>query len=287
MKLPLTLVLGLAAAQIAVACGGTPAESPSSATSPTFDARATVTTITGAVTGLVGSCPALMFALERRIIKTDVATNFGDSKCTELRNSIRVEVTGAVQAEGSVLATRIRLVPAANAPTPPPSPTPRPSPTPALVSVVGVIDGLVGSCPTVSFSIERRLFKTVASTVFAGAGCSALVNGLRVELAGMVQSDGSISVVRLAVAPRPAAPPPVSPPPTPTTGVLAGAIGELTGTCPLMRITISGRTVTTTASTIFDGKRCAELTTGAFVEISFAMTATNAGLVALKVVSRR
>jgi hypothetical protein len=150
------------------------------------------------------------------------------------------------------------------------------------VSVVGIVDGLNGVCPSVTFIIERRIFKTSAATVFAGNGCSAIASGLRVELAGAVQSDGSISVVRLALAPRPSAPPAA-----PTGGVLAGAIGELAGTCPVLRISVGGRTATTTASTIFDGKPCAELKVGAAVEITYTMSTTASTLIALKVVARR
>lgn len=280
MKTPSALVLVLTAVAITVSCGGTPADSSPSSTSPAFDARATTSTITGTITALTGTCPTVTFALERRIIKTDAGTSFGDVPCLALKNAIRVEVTGTSLGDGSVLATRVRLVPATNAPSPPPAPAP------TLVSVVGLVDGFVGACPSVTFTIERRLFKTNASTVFAGDGCTALANGVRVELAGTVQPDGSINVVKLAPAPRPSSPP-ASPPAPPTTGVLAGAIVELAGACPVVRINVGGRTASTTASTIFDGKPCAELKVGTFVEIAFAAPATNAAIVALKVAARR
>ena len=115
---------------------------------------------------------------------------------------------------------------------------------------------------------------------------------MRVELAGSVQSDGSILVVKLAVVP--AVPPPTTTPPPrpptpptpPTNTVLAGVITELAGTCPLLRINVGGRTVSTSSSTIFDGRACGELKVGATVEIAVAQASTNALLVALKVASR-
>ena len=61
----------------------------------------------GAVTGLAGTCPSLVFTIGSRTVKTDASTQFKGGACSEVANGDQVEVKGTKQADGSVLATRV------------------------------------------------------------------------------------------------------------------------------------------------------------------------------------
>ena len=58
----------------------------------------------GVVSGLTGACPNITFSL-----RAGDATRFEDGTCARVRNSVRVEVHGERQADGSIRATRIEL----------------------------------------------------------------------------------------------------------------------------------------------------------------------------------
>ncbi len=63
--------------------------------------------LNGRVSALSGSCPSRTFTLEGRTIRTNGATDFRKGNCSQLDNGDRVEVDGLVQADASVLATRV------------------------------------------------------------------------------------------------------------------------------------------------------------------------------------
>lgn len=63
--------------------------------------------IDGEVSGLAGSCPAVTFTVSGRLVRTSALTEFKKMDCGALRNGLDVEVRGVVQADGSILATRI------------------------------------------------------------------------------------------------------------------------------------------------------------------------------------
>ena len=123
MKTPSVFVLlSIAVSVAAMACGDSrtqpPPTSPSASAlagasggNATGGASTTGTAVTGTINGLSGICPALTFTLEGKSIKTSAATNFGDGTCAGLRNGLRVGVVGAAQADGSLLATQVRVVP--------------------------------------------------------------------------------------------------------------------------------------------------------------------------------
>ncbi|MBL0171200.1 MAG: hypothetical protein IPP90_10800 [Gemmatimonadaceae bacterium] len=261
----------MVAVMVSTACGGSSADPSPTSTALAIDPAAAAVMMTGSVSGVVGSCPTVTFTLERRTIKTTGSTSFGDSKCTDLVNSARVEIGGVVQADGSIWARTVRRIPTTSAP--PPAPT--------LVSVVGTVSGLAGTCPVVSFTLERRVIRTTAATVYGNGACTDITDGIRVEIAGTVQGDGSVVVVKLSMV-RPAG----TPAPSPTV-VLTGAIVEMSGTCPTLRLNVGGRGATTSATTVFDGKPCEELKLGTMVEITGAVASTSTVLVATKVASRK
>jgi hypothetical protein len=61
------------------------------------------------------------------------------------------------------------------------------------VKLDGPLSGLTGTCPAMRFTVEGRIVTTSSETEFRGGNCSQLVNGLRVEVDGDQQSNGTIA----------------------------------------------------------------------------------------------
>jgi hypothetical protein len=60
------------------------------------------------------------------------------------------------------------------------------------VKVEGNISGLAGSCPSRQFIVDDRVVITSSQTNFRGGNCEHLVNGLKVEVEGDQQANGTI-----------------------------------------------------------------------------------------------
>jgi hypothetical protein len=63
----------------------------------------------GVVSGLSGACPNITFTLSGTLVRASDATRYEDGTCARVRNSLRVEVHGQRQGDGSIRATRIEL----------------------------------------------------------------------------------------------------------------------------------------------------------------------------------
>jgi hypothetical protein len=61
----------------------------------------------GRISAVTGSCPAISFTLDEQVIRTNLLTLFLGRPCSQLRNDMRVEVTGVRQLDGSILAVRV------------------------------------------------------------------------------------------------------------------------------------------------------------------------------------
>jgi hypothetical protein len=59
------------------------------------------------VSRLTGVCPILQFRVDERTVVTIAATDFRRMSCDDMRDHLRVEVRGIIQAGGLVLAERI------------------------------------------------------------------------------------------------------------------------------------------------------------------------------------
>ena len=57
------------------------------------------------MSALSGKCPSVSFVVGSSAVTTNGATAFIGNKCKDLQNGSSVSVTGAVQLNGSVLAT--------------------------------------------------------------------------------------------------------------------------------------------------------------------------------------
>ena len=60
------------------------------------------------------------------------------------------------------------------------------------VEVEGVVSGLGGTCPNLTFTVNGAAVVTNGSTKFEGGPCSAVQNRKRVEVEGTRQANGSV-----------------------------------------------------------------------------------------------
>ena len=63
----------------------------------------------GRVWLLQGRCPDLRFAISLVGVRTNRDTDFRKGKCDDIRNGTRLNVTGVVQQDFSVLATKAEI----------------------------------------------------------------------------------------------------------------------------------------------------------------------------------
>lgn len=269
----------MVAAALASACGGgesssTPPTSPATPASATAngssgttsaDGTKTGTTtradgVTGTISSFAGTCPTVTFKVEAKAVKTDAATTYVEKGCADLRDGVRVGVSGATQADGSILAKYVKF-----APPPPPPPT----------LAEGTVSALNGTCPAITFTVAGKAFTTDSQTRFGDGGCAAVKNDAKVGVAYQTRSDGSVRVLAVKVVPPPPPPPDLS-----------GSVSAVTGTCPNIVITIGSRTATTSATTVFQGKACSAVTVGTKVGIYGTIAAGATTLTATKVVVR-
>jgi Domain of unknown function (DUF5666)/Putative binding domain, N-terminal len=77
---------------------------------------------------------------------------------------------------------------------PPPAPTPTPT-----VQLSGTLSGLLGQCPTISFTVNSTSVFAISSTTYSGGKCSDLRNGRSVTVTGTAQADGRVLATLIAV----------------------------------------------------------------------------------------
>jgi hypothetical protein len=71
--------------------------------------RAREVRLTGRLSALSGSCPAIRFTVDDTIVTTNGETNFDDGRCVDARNGDLVDVRGYRQPNGTVLARRVEF----------------------------------------------------------------------------------------------------------------------------------------------------------------------------------
>ena len=160
----------------------------------------------GVVSELSGSCPNVTFDVDGRTVQTSATTVFDDGGCPALRNGDRVRVDAVPQSDGTVLATEVEV----DEPDDPPNaPDDGDDNDDELdddddddqedVHPEGVVSGLSGSCPNVTFQVNGTTVQTSATTVFDDGGCAVLANGDRVRVDALSQSDGTVLATEVEV----------------------------------------------------------------------------------------
>ena len=144
----------------------------------------------GEVAGLSGTCPSLRFTVGTQAVTTTAATAFVDGRCGDVAAGRRVEVSGVAQ--GNVLsASRVELRGKANDDNDPNHNGDDDGGN--ATEVRGSVANRNGACPALSFTVGATSVRTTASTRFDNVSCSAVVNGVPVEVKGAVQSGALVA----------------------------------------------------------------------------------------------
>jgi hypothetical protein len=158
------------------------------------------------------------------------------------------------------------------------SSTTTPSPVPAnstpsvnpnqLVQLQGLVTGVSGACPALTFTVSRTTVSTTSSTNVDG-GCDKIVNGATVALTGTRQSNGSVVASHVEI----------------RQVEVAGSSAALQGSCPVLSFSIGAAAVSTTANTTFSGRTCSHLANGQSASVDGYLQ-SNGAITATRVSSR-
>jgi hypothetical protein len=139
-------------------------------------------TVTGAVSSASGTCPAVTFVVGGKTVVVTSTTAFSPGTCADVKNGVTVTVVGTTGTDGRVTAKTVSV--------------PKGAPTTTLN---GVIAGLTGSCPSLSFTVNGTAVVTNAATSYGGGGtCADVKNGDTRYAAATQQSDGTWLVTYLS-----------------------------------------------------------------------------------------
>jgi hypothetical protein len=155
--------------------------------------------VAGLVESLRGSCPALTFVLDAVTVHTSGATVFDGGTCADLREGMRAAAIGRRTGDRTLEAEHVKF---AQRPAPPP-PSPRPpQPPDDRASVGGIVRSVSGTCPALTFAIDRTTVHASARTVFEGGSCADVRADIRAGAAGARRADGSIDAERVRMGTR-------------------------------------------------------------------------------------
>lgn len=133
------------------------------------------TRVSGSISAITGSAPALTLTIGAYTVTTTSATLVRRKNETltlaALAVAQKVEVTGEAGAGGVIDAFRIQI-------------TGEPPVKPAPFQAKGAVSAVTGTCPIVTFAIEGRTVTTAASTKFVQITCATLTNGRNVQVNG-------------------------------------------------------------------------------------------------------
>jgi hypothetical protein len=142
-------------------------------------------TLKGTVSNLTGSCPTVAFSLGGRSIKTSASTTYGDRSCADVKHGSTVGILGTVQADGSILASEVRVA----APTP-------------VAAIAGALTVVSGTCPALTLTVGDKSATTSGATTFEGRACADLKPGVTVAIYGAVPAGGSTLAATLVKSKR-------------------------------------------------------------------------------------
>jgi len=146
--------------------------------------------VAGLIESLSGSCPALTFVLDGVTVRTSSGTVFDGGNCSDLREGMRAAAIGRRTGEKTLDAEHVKM---AVRPAQPPQPPP---------AVGGLVRSVSGTCPDLTFDIDRTTVHASARTVFEGGSCADVKVDLRAGAVGTKRSDGSIDAEKVRLGAR-------------------------------------------------------------------------------------
>jgi hypothetical protein len=146
---------------------------------------ASETTLTGIISAIGGTAPALTLSIGVQTVKTTASTEVrrkGDVQTlAALQVGMTVEVSGWLQTDGTITAKKIGIAQDA---------------ADGQFEMTGVLAGRSGTCPTIAFSVSGYAIATNALTEFTPA-CGVLTNGTPVKVIGLVQLNGTVLATKV------------------------------------------------------------------------------------------
>lgn len=128
-------------------------------------------------------------------------------------------------------------------------------------AVTGTVADLAGTCPVITFTVGDQDVATTATTEFARGECAKVVDGMQVEVQGLL--DLGVLTAAKVILPKNA-------PPKPAKNVrIKSVVADADGSCPAKTFMVGTREVRTSAATIFTGSgKCAAIADGKKVDIT-------------------
>lgn len=215
-------------------------------------------TVNGAIDSVTGSASAFEFKIGSRVIKGDALTAFfGDGNSPDsfasLKEGVRVEVKGE-QRDGFVYATRIHV----NDGDDDDDDTPGQE---TSASIHGTLTAIGGSSPAFILTVGGTTVRTTASTEVKRRGdvqtLAELKVGMSLHVVGVRQPDGSLDARKIEINDDAAG----------GEFEIEGSVGGLQGSCPALRFSVNGFSITTSASTTFEDVACTALKSGNKVNV--------------------
>jgi hypothetical protein len=193
------------------------------------------TVLEGAVSAVSGGCPTPTLTVNTKTITTTADTQFLAGACSDLIVGITVHVTGAMQANGSVRASQVRIERG------------------QTVQVDGSVTAVSG-CPTPTLTVGGKTIKSNADTKFIGATCSEITVGTTVQVTGTSLADGSVVASQIRIERG-------------QTVQVEGSVTAFSG-CPTPTLTVGGKTIKSNADTRFISGTCSNITVGSTVQVT-------------------
>jgi len=144
----------------------------------------------GIVSGLVipATCPAITFVVATRTVVTDLATVFEGGMCAQVLNDVNVRVRGTLQANGTVLASRVEIRTEdeddGDGDDAEDDDDGDGTPNDGAGPPDGTVSSFRGTCPTVSFNLKGLTIVADATTTYVGGTCATLRPNVQVVVTG-------------------------------------------------------------------------------------------------------
>jgi len=185
-------------------------------------------------------------------VRTNSSTTFSGKSCGDLKSGdVLAIVASNIGDNLGLMASKVTVT--GSAPVPPP----------VAVTLSGTIGAFGGGCPTLELNVGGTYVVTTASTTFSGKTCATLKAGDSVGVAGTHPADsGTVTATTITSTAT------TAPPPTSATVTMNGTIGGLTGTCPVLTMSVGTTYIRTNSATAFSGKSCGELKAGDAIGIA-------------------
>lgn len=212
----------------------------------------------GPISAVSGSCPAVVMTIYGIPVEVNAATAFPiGSTCSALEAGRVVRVRGLLYVVGSafrVLATNVTIEGGVNTP----------------VEGEGVVTEVTGTCPAATLTIRGVNVVLGAGTAIrwrnnANAACADIQVGHLLHVKAEITPTGTIIASSITIQ---NGTPPVNNPPGART--LTGTVSSVSGSCPTLNFKLSDRRVRTTSNTMYTGGACADIVSGARVEVRFS-----------------